>query len=392
MKLSLPPLTVAEYFAGIGLVRMGLSQHGWDVVYANDISPKKLEMYEAFFPGSTGHYSVKNIFDIDPTEVPSSTLATCSFPCIDLSLAGNMNGIEKGEHSSAFWGFVRILKSQGESSPPFVMVENVPGWLLSNKGRDFRVTVEALNSLGYSCDVFILDALRFTAQSRLRVFLIGAKTFAGPSTPESILTRPKSLLSEQLRKCIIANKDLQWFHNNIPEPPTLNKTGLSRIIERMGDSDDRWWDQSEIDRHLAMMSEAHLARVRELAQLDVVSYRTFYRRRRTEAQRAEVRDDDLSGCLRTAVGGSGKQFIIRAGKGRVKMRAMTPREYARLQGVPDSYPITVGHVQAITGFGDAVCVPAISWIAQHILTPLALSSGATDEYALPTAQRFLLER
>ena len=88
-------------------------------------------------------------------------------------------------------------------------------------------------------------------------------------------------------------------------------------------------------------------------------------------QRAEVRDDDLSGCLRTAVGGSGKQFLIETGAGDLKMRAMTPREYTRLQGVPDSYNISISGVQSLTGFGDAVCVPVISWIAENVLNPLA---------------------
>ena len=45
------PRTVAEYFAGIGLVRMGLKPHRWQVRYANDFSEKKFEMYKAFFPG-----------------------------------------------------------------------------------------------------------------------------------------------------------------------------------------------------------------------------------------------------------------------------------------------------------------------------------------------------
>jgi len=49
---------------------------------------------------------------------------------------------------------------------------------------------------------------------------------------------------------------------------------------------------------------------------------------------------------------------------------MTPREYARLQGVPDKYPIKINGVQALTGFGDAVCVPVISWIARNVLNPL----------------------
>lgn len=391
MERPKTPLTIAEYFAGIGLVRMGLQPHGWQVVFANDISEKKYEMYRAFFPDAGSHYLVKNIFGVDPADVPHSTLATCSFPCIDLSLAGNMNGMINGNHSSAFWGFVRILEAQGESAPSLILVENVPGWLYSNKGKDFRVTVQALNKLGYACDVFILDALRFTPQSRLRVFLIGTKSPITHTTTELILTRPKSLLSDQLKKSIIANKDLRWFYNEIPEPPPLNSDGLSRIIERMSDSDGRWWSEEETSRHIAMMKESHRERVMRLAQGRQIAYRTFFRRRREGQQRAEVRDDDLSGCLRTAVGGSGKQFLIKAGKGCVKMRAMTPREYARLQGVPDDYPINANGVQALTGFGDAVCVSAISWIAAHILNPLAEHGSPLFKHKLPTAQPFLLE-
>lgn len=383
--------TVAEYFAGIGLVRMGLASHGWRVVFANDISAKKFEMYSGFFPDADAHYLVEDIFQIDPASVPQTTLATCSFPCIDLSLAGNMNGLMNGCHSSAFWGFVRILEAQGDAAPPLVLVENVPGWLYSNDGRDFRVTVQALNQLGYACDVFILDALRFTPQSRLRVFLVGTKLEVQRTTAELILARPRSLLSEQLRKSIIANKDLRWFYNPIPQPPPLKTEGLSAIIERMDADDARWWPEREVRRHLAMMKPAHRERVAQLARGEQVVYRTFYRRRREGQQRAEVRDDDLSGCLRTAAGGSGRQFVIQAGAGSIRMRAMTPREYARLQGVPDEYPIVADGTQALTGFGDAVCAPAIGWIAANILAPLVSPPPLAVERT-PAAQMLLLDQ
>jgi len=384
-------LTVAEYFAGIGLVRMGLQPYGWQVIFANDISRKKFEMYKAFFPDAKAHYVVADIFDIDPRMVPSTTLATCSFPCIDLSLAGNMQGMINGKHSSAFWGFVKILKEQGNSAPPFVLVENVPGWLYSNKGLDFRLTVQTLNELGYACDVFALDALRFTPQSRLRIFLVGTRLPVNSTTVELILTRSTSLLPSQLKKNIIANRDLRWFYNEIPEPPPMKSSGLSDIVELLDDTDSRWWPDDEVQRHLAMMNETHRRRVEELVNGQQFAYRTFFRRRRDGQQRAEVRDDDLSGCLRTAVGGSAKQFLIRVGKGTIRMRAMTPREYARLQGVPDEYPITVNGVQALTGFGDAVCVPVISWIAEHVLNPLAVNGAPLYRRRLPTAQLFLLE-
>lgn len=361
-------LVAAEYFAGIGLVRMGLEACGWQIAYANDFSPKKHEMYKAFFPADQ-HYVIEDIFKVDPSTVPFTTLATCSFPCIDLSLAGNMSGIVSGKHSSAFWGFVNILKAQGEAAPPVVMVENVPGWLLSNNGADFRVTVQALNELGYSCDVFTMDALRFTAQSRLRVFLIGAKVKTD-ADPMKIMERSKALLPDNLRKSILANADLQWRYNEIPEPPALRQHGLGEIVESMDDADERWWPKEKVDKHLAMMDKSHYEKVIQLANEERFSYRTFYRRRRAGFQRAEVRSDDLSGCLRTAVGGSGKQFLIKVGFGKIQMRTMTPREYARLQGVPDSYPILVDGVQALTGFGDAVCVPAITWIGKNVLNPL----------------------
>jgi len=370
MKDRTPHLTVAEYFAGIGLIRMGLEPCGWRVVFANDMSEKKYEMYKAFFPDDDQHYIVRDVFDVDPSSVPLTTLATCSFPCIDLSLAGNMGGIN-GDHSSAFWGFTRILKSQGESAPPLVLVENVPGWLYSNKGMDFRVTIQALNKLGYACDVFTLNALSFTPQSRLRIFVVGVKFRNLHRDTAQIFARPKTLLSDRLRKSVFSNLDLKWFYTEIPEPPSLRTRGLSDIVEQMDDSDSRWWSEEEVNRHLNMMAESHYERVARFIEGEQITYRTFFRRVRKGQQRAEVRHDGLSGCLRTAVGGSGRQFLIKAGKGNIKMRTMTAREYARLQGVPDEYPITVNGVQALTGFGDAVCVPAITWIARNVLNPLA---------------------
>lgn len=368
--------TVAEYFAGIGLVRMGLETQGWRVAFANDISPKKYEMYRAFFP-DPNHYVVGDIFDLDPLTIPSADLATCSFPCVDVSLAGNMNGIH-GIHSSAFWGFVKVLKEQGRNSPPLILVENVPGWLHSNGGADFRLTIKSLNEIGYACDVFTLDALRFVPQSRLRVFLVGVKAELLEDSLSTMLVRSPSLTSDSLRRRVVANRDLQWFVAPVPDPPPLLKTGLSKVIELMDDGDSRWWSKDEVARHLDMMEGTHRKRVDELMAGDEVVYRTFFRRRRQARQRAEVRHGDIAGCLRTAVGGSGKQFLLAAGKGQVKMRVMTPREYARLQGVPDHYRIDACGVQALTGFGDAVCVPLIAWIGRSVLNPLAngCASGA----------------
>ncbi|MRR18454.1 MAG: hypothetical protein EG826_18580, partial [Deltaproteobacteria bacterium] len=85
---------------------------------------------------------------------------------------------------------------------------------------------------------------------------------------------------------------------------------------------------------------------------------------------AELRNDSIAGCLRTPRGGSARQILLQAGRGQVKVRLMTPRECARLMGA-DDFVIKRNLNKALFGFGDAVCVPVVAWIAKHYLNPLA---------------------
>ncbi len=363
------PLTVVEYFAGIGLFRMGLETAGWQVVYANDWSAARAQMYRGFFGED---YQVKDIFSVGAEDIPQATLATCSFPCIDLSLAGKGEGIN-GKYSGAFWGFYDILKKQGEKAPPIVLLENVTGWLYSNDGQDFYATAKSLNELGYVCDVFMLNARSFVPQSRPRLFMAGVKSVADIADCPYFTSRSKRLMPPRLKTLLLENDDIQWARLDIPEPPPYKNEGFSDyIVEKLAQEDPRWWSEEKVDKHLAMMPPSHLEMVKRMARQKKIGFRTFFRRRRAEGQRAEVRSDDIAGCLRTAVGGSGKQFLVAAGNASIRMRTLTAREYARLQGVPDTFSIVAStERQSLSAFGDAVCVPVVSWLATEILRPLA---------------------
>lgn len=364
--------TVAEYFAGIGLFKMGLENAGWKVVYANDWNSEREQIYKGFFGDG---YEIKDVFAVRAEEVPYTTLATCSFPCVDLSLAGNLEGLE-GEHSSAFWGFYKILKAQGEMKPPIILLENVAGWLSANQGRDFYAVAKALNELGYACDAFTLDARCFVPQSRPRVFMVGINESHLPDSrylgTRLFLPRSKRLLPLKLKELLLGNDQIRWVCLDIPEPPVYKTRGFSKdIVEELSPHDPRWWPDEKVKKHLDMMTPPHLEMVKNLAPREGKTSRTFYRRCRQNGQQAEVRSDDIAGCLRTAIGGSGKQFMVTAENGAIRMRTLTAREYARLQGVPDSYSIIADtERQSLNAFGDAVCVPAVSWIARRILTPL----------------------
>lgn len=364
-------LTCAEYFAGIGLVRLGLEQAGWNIIFSNDWAHKKFEMYSAYFKDEISHYKIQDIFSICPTDIPETLLSTASFPCIDLSLAGNLKGIH-GKHSSAFWGFTHILENQARK-PRILMLENVSGWLTSNHGKDFRIVIQELNRLGYACDVYAIDAAHFVPQSRLRIFVIGIYTSQLNQDISIFLKRSSSLKTQALEKSILINHDLCWNFLEVPSLPKKPKIELQSIVENIADSDRRWWSDDEIKRHLNMMSSVNLDFLKGLQDLPTYSYCTMYRRVREGKQRAELRKDGLAGCLRTASGGSSRQMLVRVGQGTLGMRLMTPREYARLQGVPDDYPIPSQVNQALTGFGDGVCVTVIIWIAENILNPLIKS-------------------
>jgi DNA (cytosine-5)-methyltransferase 1 len=98
-------------------------------------------------------------------------------------------------------------------------------------------------------------------------------------------------------------------------------------------------------------------------------------------QRAEVRFDDISGCLRTPVGGSSRQSIILMDDGKVRTRLLSPREAARLMGLPDSYVLPTKYNESYHLAGDGVVIPAVRFLAAHLLEPLLASATNKDKEA-----------
>ena len=117
------------------------------------------------------------------------------------------------------------------------------------------------------------------------------------------------------------------------------------------------------------MSEKHRAIADEMISGEKVAYGTVFRRVRYGRSMAELRTDGIAGCLRTPRGGSGRQILFAAGQGRYAVRLLTPRECAHLMGAGD-FKITASLNKALFGFGDAVCVPVITWIVENYFNPV----------------------
>jgi DNA (cytosine-5)-methyltransferase 1 len=361
--------TFAEFFAGIGLMRLGLEKEGWSVAFANDIARDKHEMYRAHFGKSEDHFIIGDIHGLNINNVPTVTLATASFPCNDLSLAGMRKGLS-GKQSSAYWGFIRILDEMKSRRPPIVLLENVTGFLTSHEGRDFQAALLALNRIGYAVDAMIIDASRFLPQSRVRLFVIGIlrNGQANWDVRETLKFYESDVRPKALADFIFSHPEIVWNRRALP-PLLKGDSSLSDILEDLPDDSPFWWNEDRRDYLLRQMSEKHAEQLRRMVNAKSWSYGTVFRRVRKGRSMAELRNDGIAGCLRTPRGGSGRQILLQAGCGKVKVRLLTPRECARLMGAND-FAINVPLNQALFGFGDAVCVPVISWIAKNYLNPL----------------------
>mgnify|MGYP006375664397 FL=1 len=368
---------VAEFFAGIGLMRVGLEQSGWTTVLANDIDPIKRRLYLNHFMGSGDNFILEDIHKLSADNIPTVDLATASFPCTDLSLAGRRAGLQ-GEHSSAFWGFVDIIQGMGNRKPPLILLENVAGFLTSNNGKDFYDALKALNNQGYSVDAFIIDAARFVPQSRVRLFIVGKLTIEN-SLPTCHYFPETEIRPAKLIKFIFDNPEIDWsINHHLPNLPKVSND-LQSIVEKISKSSSLWWNKERVEYLLNQTFDRHLSKVSVLKEGKKITYLTAFRRVRNGKSMAEIRFDGIAGCLRTPKGGSARQILLEVGKGNINIRLLTPKECARLMGA-DNFNLSGTANEALFGFGDAVCVPVVSWIADNYLNQeLSKMSDAKEQ-------------
>jgi DNA (cytosine-5)-methyltransferase 1 len=343
---------------------MGLERGGMSVVWANDIEPSKAEMYRGHF-GDENHLSVKDIAEVKPDELPPNlSLAWASFPCVDVSLAGWRAGLN-GERTGTFWHFVRIIEQMGKRRPPVVALENVTGLATSNGGRDLADVVKALNGLGYSVDILVIDARYFVPQSRPRLFIIGALR-----PPETATKLPGDALRPSYLGKIFSAADLRTHRFALPEVGPKKRTGLAAHVQRLRLEDSSWWENKRVQEFTDSLSPVQASRLSDLRRSGTLAYRTAYKRTRNGVAVWEMRADEIAGCLRTAGGGSSKQAIVRVDGDSLMIRWMTGQEYANLMGAANYKLDQMRHSQVASGFGDAVCVDVVEWLSIHYLCPL----------------------
>jgi DNA (cytosine-5)-methyltransferase 1 len=148
----------------------------------------------------------------------------------------------------------------------------------------------------------------------------------------------------------------------------------------------RWHSHEETQRLLGMMSDLNLAKLRNAKAAQRRMIGGIYKRTRSDAggrkvQRAEVRFDNVSGCLRTPMGGSSRQTLLIVEGEDVRSRLLSPREAARLMGLRDHYALPANYNEAYHLAGDGVAVPVVRFLAECLLEPLLAAAQAEKKAA-----------
>lgn len=350
-----------EFFAGSGLAAEALAPF-FSIAWANDICEKKAATYRANHPFE--HFHLGDLTEVRGAQLPAATLSWASFPCQDLSLAGNLGGIGSSR-SGMVWHWLRVMDEMAKR-PPIVVAENVVGLVSAGEGKHYLALHAALRERRYRVGVVALDAVHWLPHSRPRVFIIGVKEtidIAPFQAPNPLWCHSPAIL-----RLAPSADDFVWW--SLPKPRVKRK-GLEDLIDYEAPADD----ERQTQHNLALIPDGH----RERMHTAVNGHATVfpgYKRMRGGRQVLELRFDNIAGCLRTPEGGSSRQVLVIYRKHRFETRLLTVRETARLMGAREKYRIVGTYNDGYKAMGDAVAVPAVRHLARHLLAPLAVGAQA----------------
>lgn len=152
-------MNFGSLFSGIGGFDLGLERQGFKCAWQCEIDKYANQILEKHWPEVKRYNDIKNI---KGNEVEHVELICGGFPCQDLSMAGKRAGLA-GQRSGLFFEMARVID---EIKPEWILLENVPGLLTSNQGRDFPAVLSTLTDIGYSVAWRVFDSQYFGVAQR----------------------------------------------------------------------------------------------------------------------------------------------------------------------------------------------------------------------------------
>jgi len=312
--------TFIDLFAGIGGMRIAFESCGGRCVFSSEWDRYCQKTYFDNF----GELPFGDITKISEKDIPDHDILVAGFPCQPFSIAGvskknslgRATGFLDKTQGTLFFDVVRILNGK---RPKAFLLENVKNLKSHDKGRTWKVIMEALDELDYKVFSMVLDGQNYVPQHRERIFIVGFD---------------RRRFGDEIE-----------FDFNLSPP--AEKPVLHKILEK--NVDDKYTLSDHLWKYLQDYAAKHQAKGNGFG------YGLA----------------DLNGITRTLSARyykDGSEILIpQEGK---NPRRLTPRECARLQGYDDSFKISVSDTQAYKQFGNSVVVPLVADLAKKIVNKL----------------------
>jgi len=314
MKPNRPP-TFIDLFAGIGGMRLGFEQAGWQCKYSVEVDQSAFATYQLNFPHSRPGRHL-DIRQVDPQYLPSCDAVVAGWPCQPFSRAGRQLGFLDPGRGDMFFELYRIVQ---HLRPTAVFLENVPNLAAHDQGRTLRQIIGHLRREGFRVSHRILDSSSHSAQHRRRIYIIALR-----------------------------HGRYSWKLAKPPQSPVLGD-----ILHRPG----------EVSTHTPQ------GKVPAKYTLGQGTWQALIRHAKRHAQLGHGFGYSLADPLEKTRTLSARYFkdgaeILLSGSPRP--RKLTPRECARLMGFPDEFILRGSDTQCYRQLGNSVVVPLISALAFNL--------------------------
>lgn len=359
-------------FSGIGGFDLAFERAGMECVAVCEIDKNAQSILRRHFPKAELFDDVRKV-GIATHGRKSVDVICGGFPCQDLSIAGKRAGLA-GERSGLWFEFARIVD---ELEPQWVVIENVPGLLSSNRGRDFNVIIQWLAQRGYGVAWRVLDAQYFgVPQRRRRVFIVAS---LGDGRAAEVLFERESGTgntppSREAGKDITFSLRANPSHSGDKGDGGINTTMVVGTLSASGAGLSRPGGQgNELDFIIpAIIEQNNFVSTPDMISLRANPAQPLIVMAHGQANAEIVRDGSPSLTAnheQPIVAFTARDYGADASdaiSGSEGIRRLMPIECERLQGFPDGWTDGQSDTQRYKQLGNAVAVPVVEWIAKRI--------------------------
>lgn len=304
----------ADFFAGIGGIRLAFEKAGFKTAYALDNDKHCKKTYDLNF--SSAPLVLSGIQEIESKDIPHFDVLLAGFPCQPFSIAGRKEGFKDIERGNAFFHMMDIVRAR---KPEVIFLENVKHLLTHDKRKTYSIIKQLLAEEGYFIKEEILNSAEYgnTPQNRERIYIVA---FRSPDA-----------------------RDAFHFPGKVP----LTKTAQDLL-------------DKEVDEKYYYRNGWLYDRVKN----GVVDQNYIYQWRRVYLRRGGRKGVCFTLTANMGMGGHNVP-LLKDGNG---IRRLTPRECCRIQGFKESFklPDDIPDSQLYKQIGNSVTIPVVARIATNI--------------------------